>query len=55
MVDERRRDKNQICNGGRRVENGMQNNYQFIHLARASHFRSMSKTVNFHEPCQLLC
>jgi hypothetical protein len=46
MVDERRRDKNQICNGGRRVENKMRDNYQFILPARASHFRSMSKTVS---------
>jgi hypothetical protein len=30
MVDERGRDKNEICNGGRRVENEMWDNYRFI-------------------------
>jgi hypothetical protein len=30
MVNERGRDKNQICNGGRRVENEMRDNYRFI-------------------------
>jgi hypothetical protein len=30
MVDERGRDKNQICNGGRRAENEMRDNYGFI-------------------------
>jgi hypothetical protein len=38
-------DKTQICNGGRRAENEMQDNYRFILLARASHFRSVSKTI----------
>jgi hypothetical protein len=37
MVDERGRDKNQICNGGRRAENGMQDRYQC---------RSVSKTIS---------
>jgi hypothetical protein len=46
MVDERGRDKNQICNGGRRAENEMRDNYRFILPARASYFRSMSKTVS---------
>jgi hypothetical protein len=49
MVDERGRDKNQICNGGRRAENGMRDNYQFILPARASHFRSESKTISIPE------
>jgi hypothetical protein len=44
MVDERGRDKNQVCNGGRRVENEMRDNYQFILPVRASHFRFVSKT-----------
>jgi hypothetical protein len=43
MVDERGRDKNQICSGGRSAENGMRDNYRFILSARASHFRSSSK------------
>jgi hypothetical protein len=43
------RDKNQIWNGGRRAENEMRNNYRFILPARASHFRSMSKTVSIPE------
>jgi hypothetical protein len=30
MVDERGRDKHQICNGGRRAKNRMQDNYRFI-------------------------
>jgi hypothetical protein len=46
MIDERRRDKNQICNGGRRAENGMRDNYRFILLVRASHFRFVSKTIS---------
>jgi hypothetical protein len=33
-------------NGGRRTENEICDNYRFILLARASHFRSMSKTVS---------
>jgi hypothetical protein len=45
MMDERGRDKNQICNGGRRMKNEMRDSYQFIFPARASHFRSVSKTV----------
>jgi hypothetical protein len=49
MVDERGRDKNQICNGGRRAENEMRDNYQFILPVRASHFRSMSKTITIPE------
>jgi hypothetical protein len=39
MVDERGRDKNQKWNGGRRAENEMRDNYQFILPGRASHFR----------------
>jgi hypothetical protein len=46
MVDERGRDKNQICNGGRRAENEMQDNYRFILPVKASHFRSVSKTIS---------
>jgi hypothetical protein len=49
MVDERGRDKNQICNGGRRAENEMQDNYWFILLVRATNFRSVSKTVSILE------
>jgi hypothetical protein len=49
MVDERGRDKNQICNDGRRVENEMWDNYRFILLVRASYFRSASKTVSIPE------
>jgi hypothetical protein len=49
MVDERGRDKNQICNGGRRAENKMRDNYRFILPVRASHFRSVSKTVSIPE------
>jgi hypothetical protein len=49
MVDERGRDKNQICNGGRRAENEMRDNYRFILPVRASHFRSVSKTVSIRE------
>jgi hypothetical protein len=46
MVDERGRDKNQIYNGGRRAKNEMRDNYRFILPTRASHFRSVSKTVS---------
>jgi hypothetical protein len=49
MVDERGRDKNQTCNGGRRTENGMWDNYRFILPARASHFRFVSKTASIPE------
>jgi hypothetical protein len=46
MVDERGRDKNQLCSGGRTAENGMRDNYRFILPARASHFRFVSKTAS---------
>jgi hypothetical protein len=49
MVDERGRDKNQICNGGRRAENEMRGNYLFIIPVRASHFRYVSKTISIPE------
>jgi hypothetical protein len=50
MVHERGRDeKSNMQNGGRRVENGMQDNYRFILPTRASHFRSVSKTVSIPE------
>jgi hypothetical protein len=45
MVDEGGGDKNQICNGGRRAENAMRDNYRFILSTRASHFISVSKTI----------
>jgi hypothetical protein len=48
-MDKRGIDKYQIRNGGRRVENEMRDNYWFILPARASHFRSMSKTVSTPE------
>jgi hypothetical protein len=51
MVDERGRDKNQICNGGRRVENEMRDNYRFILLVRESHFRSVSYLIFMPRPC----
>jgi hypothetical protein len=46
MVDERGRDKTQICNGGRRAENEIRDKYRYILVARASHLRSVSKTVS---------
>jgi hypothetical protein len=49
MMDEWRRDKNQICNGGRRAENEMRDNHWFILPVRASHFGSVSKTVSICE------
>jgi hypothetical protein len=49
MVDERGRDKNQICNSGRRAKNEMRDNYPFVLMARASHFRYVSKTVPIPE------
>jgi hypothetical protein len=55
MVDERGRDKNQICNGGRRAKNEMRDNYQFILLARASHFRYVSKIVSISEDLGRWC
>jgi hypothetical protein len=48
-VDERGGDKNQICNGGKRTENEMRDNYRFIPPVRASHFRFVSKTVSIPE------
>jgi hypothetical protein len=45
MVDEKGTDKNQICNGGRRAKNEMRDKYWFILPVRASHFRSMRKTI----------
>jgi hypothetical protein len=37
------------ANGGRRVENEIWDNYWFILLMRASHFRFVSKTVFIQE------
>jgi hypothetical protein len=45
----RGRDKNEICNGARRAENGMRDNYRFILPVIASHFRSVSKTASIPE------
>jgi hypothetical protein len=49
MVDERGRDKNRICSGGRTTKNKMRDNYQFILLARASHFLFVCNTISIHE------
>jgi hypothetical protein len=49
MVDERGRDKNQLCSGGRTAENRMRDNYQFILPMRASHFRFVSKAASIPE------
>jgi hypothetical protein len=43
------RDKNQICNGGRRAENEIWDNYRFILPVRSSHFRFVRKTVSMPE------
>jgi hypothetical protein len=45
MVDVGERWKIKYANGGKRVENEMRDNYQFILPTRASHFRSVSNTV----------
>jgi hypothetical protein len=42
MLDERGRDKNQMCNGGRREETKMWDNYR-------KHFWSVSKTISIPE------
>jgi hypothetical protein len=34
------------ANGGRRAEKEIRDNYRFILLVRASHFRSLSKTIS---------
>jgi hypothetical protein len=41
--------KIKYANGGRRAENEMRDNYQFILPVRASHFRSVSKTGSIPE------
>jgi hypothetical protein len=51
MMDERGRDKYQICNGARRAENEMQDNYMFLLLVGESHFRSVSKTISIPKDC----
>jgi hypothetical protein len=38
--------KIKYANGGRRAENEVRDNYRFILPVRASHFRSVSKTVS---------
>jgi hypothetical protein len=43
------------ANGGRRVENEIRDNYQFIHPARASHFRYVSKTISIPEDLGRRC
>jgi hypothetical protein len=47
--------KIKYANGGRRVENEMGDNYRFILPARASHFRSVSKTVSIPEDLGRRC
>jgi hypothetical protein len=49
MVDKGREIKNKYANSGRRVENKISDNYRFILPARASHFRSVRKTISIHE------
>jgi hypothetical protein len=44
-----------ICNGGRRAENKIWDNYQFILLMRVSHFRSVSKTIYIPEDLGCQC
>jgi hypothetical protein len=53
MVDKRERDK--YANGGRRAENKIWDNYRFILPARASHFRSVSKTVSIPKDLGCQC
>jgi hypothetical protein len=55
MVDERGRDKNQICNGGRRAKNKIRDNYRFSLPVRALYFRSLSKTVSIPEDLGCRC
>jgi hypothetical protein len=55
MVNERGRDKNQICNGRRWAKNDMRDNYLFILPVRASHFRSVSKTVSAPKDLGRMC
>jgi hypothetical protein len=43
------------ANGGRRVENEMCDNDRFILPVRASHFRSVSKTVSIPEDLGRWC
>jgi hypothetical protein len=45
MVGKRERD----ANGGRRAKNKILDNYWFILLVRASHFKSVSETVSILE------
>jgi hypothetical protein len=55
MVDERGTDKNQTSNGERRAETEMRDSYRFILLVRASHFRSVSKTVSIPKDLDCRC
>jgi hypothetical protein len=55
MVDERGRDKNQICKWWKKGKNEIWNNYQFILPARASHFRSVSKTISIPKDLGCRC
>jgi hypothetical protein len=41
--------KIKYANGGRRVENEISDNYQFVLLARASHFRYVRNTISIPE------
>jgi hypothetical protein len=47
--------KIKYANGGRRVENKIWDNYRFILPARASHFRSVSKTLSISEDLDCRC
>jgi hypothetical protein len=47
--------KIKYANGGRRVDNDMWDNYRFILPMRASHFRSVRKTVSITEDLGRWC
>jgi hypothetical protein len=47
--------KIKYANGGRRAENKIWDNYRFILLARASHFRSVSKAVSIPKDLGCRC
>jgi hypothetical protein len=47
--------KIKYANGERREENEMRDSYRFILQARASHFRSMSKTISIPNDLSRRC
>jgi hypothetical protein len=55
MVDGKGEIKVKYANGGRRAQNEIRDYYMFILLVRASHFKSVSKTISIPDDLGCQC